>query len=90
MFWFYELEFRLLGSGYRETEMCSGSKDGGWLVFKAHRVVHHLNLGLREIQKRRKFSWRRGHEASWKRMFKLSRREAGPPHHLDDQVNLDQ
>ena len=29
------------------------------------------------------------HEATWKRGFKLSWREAGPPNHLDDKVDSD-
>ena len=30
-----------------------------------------------------------GCKATWKREFKLPRREAGPPNHLDDEVDSD-
>ena len=32
----------------------------------------------------------RGYKATWKREFKLSWCEAGPPNHLDDKVDSDQ
>ena len=30
------------------------------------------------------------YKAAWEREFKLPRREAGPPNHLDDKVDSDQ
>jgi hypothetical protein len=31
-----------------------------------------------------------GYKATWRRQFKLPWREAGPPNHLDDKVDVDQ
>ena len=75
-------------------------RDG--LVFKAHSLVYHSTLGLGVIKKeKRERRWsasaasyaifdllQRGRcKATWKREFKLSWREAGPPNHHDDKVD---
>ena len=34
--------------------------------------------------------WECRYKATWKRTFKLPWREAGPPNHLNDEIDLDQ
>ena len=71
----------------------------GGLVFKAHRLVYHLTLGLKVIKKKkpestmllgRRDTRKVDVRLPEKKEFKLPLREAGPPNHHDDKVDSDQ
>jgi len=76
--------------------MCSGSEAGSYL--RLIDFVYHSTLGLRVIKREKDRQLRSARQGmlsrslpgSWKREFKLPWREAGPPHHHDDEVDSDQ
>jgi len=64
----------------------------GKLTFDERVVLHRVNGvgGRLSVEERALDSLTARYTATWAREFKFPWREAGPPNHLDDQVDSDQ